>query len=78
MKLVDEDQFDQYIQVVVSIAAASGSQVLLTIDPWDNCPFEIAKREGRYCNECEFWGQEVQGVDWTEFSLCCFRSRAEE
>jgi len=71
--MADVDSFGQYIQVVVGITGASDSQVL-SIDPWDNCPFEVAKEEGLYCNECEFWGREVQGIDWSEFSLCLFDS----
>ena len=35
--------------------------------------FEIAKAEGLHCNECEFWGQKVRGIDWAEFSLCYFK-----
>jgi hypothetical protein len=69
--MTDADLAGQYIQVVVEIDGASGSQVL-SIDPWDNCPFEMAREEGRYCNECEFWGQEVRGIDWAEFSACYF------
>jgi len=73
--MADVDSFGQYIQVVVGITGASDSQVLFSIDPWDNCPFGVAKEEGRYCNECEFWGQKVRGIDWAEFSLCCFRDK---
>jgi hypothetical protein len=69
--MADTDPFGQYIQVVVGITGASDSQVI-SIDPWDNCPDEIAKEEGLHCNECEFWGQEVRGIDWAEFSLCRF------
>lgn len=58
----------ELIQVVVSI---KGTEVV--IDPWDNCPYEDAKEEARPCNDCEFWGNEVRGIDWTEFTLCQFR-----
>jgi hypothetical protein len=61
------------VQVVVSIAESSNGLVI-SVDPWGNCPSEVAKEEGRFCNECEFWGKEVRGVDWAEFSLCYFKS----
>lgn len=44
-KMADTDPPGQYVQVVVGITGASDSQVL-SIDPWDNCPFEVAKEEG--------------------------------
>lgn len=69
--MANTDSPGQHIQVVVSITVPSGSPVF-SIDPWGNCPSEIAKEEGRYCNECEFWGGKVEGIDWSEFSLCCF------
>ncbi len=72
--MADVDSFGQYIQVVVDITGVSDSQVL-SIDHWDNCPFEVAKEEGQYCNQCEFWGREVRGIDWAEFSLCCFKDK---
>ena len=59
------------IDVQVTVCVQEGNQI--SVDPWDNCPSEEAKEEGRYCNQCEFWGQEVRGVDWSEFSLCLFR-----
>lgn len=59
----------ELIQVVVSI---KGTEII--IDPWDNCPYEVAREEGRPCNGCEFWGNEVQGIEWTEFTSCQFRS----
>ena len=55
------------IQVAVSI-----KETRVTIDPWSNCPSQIARDEGRACNECEFWGREVQAIDWSEFTLCLF------
>ena len=61
----------QYVQVVVSIRVEDVNHNLC-VDPWDNCPSVVAKEEGRLCNECEFWGREVQGIDWYEFSLCLF------
>ncbi len=65
------NSFAQDIQVVVGVTRSSDTLVL-SIDPWDNCPSEAAREEGCLCNECEFWGHEVRGVDWSEFSLCCF------
>jgi len=59
------------VNVVVAIQLDQSAMAVF-IDPWDNCPSEEAKSEGRQCQECEFWGQEVRGVDWHEFSLCTF------
>jgi hypothetical protein len=64
----------QHIQVVISVTEASGSQVL-SIDPWNNCPSQSAREEGRLCNDCEFWGREVEGIDWYEYSLCLHDSK---
>jgi len=61
----------RFVQVVVSIQFKGDAQHL-SIDPWDNCPSQLAREEGRFCNDCEFWGREVQGIDWAEFSLCMF------
>jgi hypothetical protein len=66
----------QQIQVAVSVQDA-GTNLNVSVDPWDNCPSEIAREEGRLCNECECWGREVQGVDWSEFSLCSFNPELE-
>ena len=66
----------QQIQVAVSVQDA-GTNLIVSVDPWDNCPSEIAREEGRLCNECEFWGREVQGVDWSESSLCLFDGERE-
>ena len=57
----------ELIQVVVSIKNTD-----VVIDPWDNCPYEVAREEGRPCNDCEFWSNEVRGIEWTEFTLCQF------
>ena len=51
--------------------------LIVSVDPWSNCPSEIAREEGRLYNECEFWGREVQGVDWSESSLCLFDGERE-
>jgi hypothetical protein len=59
------------VRVVVAIQFDKPSLAVF-IDPWDNCPSEEARDEGCQCQECEFWGQEVWGVDWHEFSLCKF------
>ena len=64
----------RYVQVVVSITEESGDQIL-AIDPWGNCPSATAREEGRSCADCEFWGNEVEGIDWYEFSLCLFDGR---
>jgi hypothetical protein len=72
--LAEESPSSLYIQVVVHLQKAGSTQTF-SIDPWDNCPSEVAREEGQICNECVFWGQEVQGVDWSEFSLCLFDSR---
>lgn len=74
--MAEADSFGQDVQVVISVTRSSDALVL-SIDPWDNCPSEIAKEDGCSCNECEFWGQEVRGVDWTEFSLCYFKRKQE-
>jgi hypothetical protein len=63
----------QYIQVAVTISSEVGSEGT-SVDPWSNCPSETARNEGRICNKCEFWGREVQAIDWSEFSLCLFDS----
>jgi hypothetical protein len=63
------DLSGQYIQVVVSIRDGEDKHEF-TIDPWDNCPSEMIREEGRYCNDCEYWGRHVEGIDWSEFSLC--------
>lgn len=59
------------VKVVVAIKSEQSSLEVF-IDPWDNCPSEEARDEARECQECEFWGQEVWGDDWHEFSLCTF------
>jgi hypothetical protein len=61
----------RYIQVIVSIQDNKGKQIF-SVDPWNNCPSEIVSEEGRFCNDCEFWGRRVEGIDWFEFSLCLF------
>jgi hypothetical protein len=69
--LAGEGPSSRYIQVVVHVQKV-GSTHIFSIDPWDNCPSEAARGEGQSCNECAFWGQEVRGIDWSEFSLCLF------
>jgi hypothetical protein len=59
------------VNVVVAVQF-DGPSLAIFVDPWDNCPSEEARNEGRQCQECEFWEQEVRGVDWHEFSLCAF------
>jgi hypothetical protein len=59
------------VNVVVEVRFDQSSLTVF-IDPWNNCPSEEARDEGRQCQECEFWGREVRGVDWSEFSLCMF------
>lgn len=71
MKLFKSVPTGRYIQVAVAVRGTA-NKFDVSIDPWDNCPSEIAKEEGRYCNECEFWAHEVKGIDWSEFSLCLF------
>ena len=68
-----ENAAGQPIQVAVTINQADISQTL-SVDPWSNCPSETAREEGRFCNECRFWGAEVEAIDWCEFSLCLFDS----
>ena len=63
------------VRVVVDVTGPDDALVL-SIDPWSNCPFETAKEEGRFCNECEFWGSQVRGVDWAEFSLCLYEKHS--
>lgn len=63
----------RYIRVVISIAESSEGQIL-SIDPWNNCPSQSARAEAQFCNLCEFWGKEVEGVDWHEYSLCLYRN----
>jgi hypothetical protein len=61
----------RYIQVVVSVQSEESALVIL-IDPWDNCPSQVAKDDGRNCIDCKHWGRDVKGVDWLEFSSCLF------
>jgi hypothetical protein len=70
-RLAIEEHLGRHIQVVVSIKV-NGSNQTMSIDPWGHCPSEIAREEGRYCGDCEFWGGEVEGIDWYEFSLCLY------
>ena len=76
-KMINENLSEQYVQVIVSIEADKVPPVF-TIDPWDNCPCEAAKEEGRFCNECEWWGRVVEGYDWSELSLCLFDGEGEQ
>jgi hypothetical protein len=73
--MADSGSSNQYIQVVVDVQdrQGEGNIPIFSIDPWDNCPSEVGKEEGWLCQECEFWGREVQGIDWAEFSLCSFK-----
>ena len=61
----------KHIQVAVTVSKEDGANAL-TIDPWSNCPSADAREEGRCCNDCQFWGGEVEAIDWSEFSLCEF------
>ena len=61
----------QLIQVVVCTQSGEDKPAI-TIDPWDNCPSQVGREEGWSCEDCEFWGGEVRGIDWSEFSLCLF------
>ena len=64
---------DRYVQVAVTLDAGHGGRHF-SVDPWDNCPSAEAREEGRYCNECEYWGREVKAIDWSEFSICLFNN----
>jgi hypothetical protein len=62
---------DRYVQVVVTLQGEDKS-LIIEVDPWSNCPSAEAREEGRYCNDCEFWGHKVQAIDWGEYSICQF------
>lgn len=64
---------NRYVQVAVTLQAEDSSHNL-SVDPWSNCPSAEAKEEGRYCNECEYWGRKVEAIDWSEFSVCLFNN----
>ena len=68
---VDEETRGCYIQAAIFLQE-TGDFPYFSVDPWDNCPSTVAREEGRACDECEYWGREVEAVDWIELSRCCF------
>jgi hypothetical protein len=69
--LPDDKPHDRYVQVAVFMDD-TWPYPFFSVDPWDNCPFQVAREEERSCDECEFWGRRVESEGWIAFSLCLF------
>lgn len=67
----DYDEPGRQVQVAVTLHGEN-NRLNISVDPWSNCPSAEAREEGRYCNECEYWGRKVEAFDWSEFSVCLF------
>jgi hypothetical protein len=66
-----EEAAVNYVQVAVTLQREEKG-IILTVDPWSNCPSAEAREDGLCCSECEYWGRRVEALDWNEFSVCLF------